>query len=142
MFRHVPAWLHHPALRHSVAAAALIAGVTSAFAAEREFPFGRELMLDAKPMKGSKRVPILGIGPKGEASLELWCNTVKGRIEVAADTITITAETTTDQQCAPERMRGDEELLAALMQVTKWQRAGDVLTLRGPKTLRFRTATH
>jgi hypothetical protein len=32
------------------------------------FPFGHELMLDASPMRGSKKVPILDIGDAGNAS--------------------------------------------------------------------------
>jgi hypothetical protein len=39
-------------------------------------------------------------------------------------------------------MRGDDELLATLQQVTSWRREGDVLMLRGGKSLRFRQATN
>ena len=99
-------------------------------------------MLDAQPMRGSKRVPMLVIGAQGQTSIEGWCNTVKAQMVVAADTVTILTGTKTDQQCAPERMRGDDELLAALTEVTNWRRDGEVLTLRGTKTLRFRTLTN
>ena len=40
---------------------ALAACLAPAVAAQSEFPFGRELLLDARPMKGSKRVPILDV---------------------------------------------------------------------------------
>jgi hypothetical protein len=50
------------------AATALLASVV---AAQSEFPFGSELMLDVKPMKGSKRVPMLEIDQKGLAEIDL-----------------------------------------------------------------------
>ena len=37
------------------------------------FPFGTTLMLDAAPMRGSKRVPMLEIAEDGVASIDLWC---------------------------------------------------------------------
>jgi heat shock protein HslJ len=123
-------------------AASDVPGPKPAVAAERGFPYNSELMLDARPMRGSRRVPMLVIGAQGETAIEGWCNTVKAQMVVAADTVTILTGTKTDQQCAPERMRGDEELLAALTEVTNWRRDGDVLTLRGTKTLRFRTLTN
>jgi heat shock protein HslJ len=137
-------------LRHAALAAGLmicyaasdVPGPTPAVAAERGFPYNSELMLDARPMRGSRRVPMLVIGAQGQTSIEGWCNTVKAQMVVAADTVTILTGTKTDQQCAAERMRGDDELLAALTEVTNWRRDGDVLTLRGTKTLRFRTMTN
>ena len=119
-----------------------VAPLAPAAAAERGFPFGSELIMDAKPMRGSKRVPMLVIGAQGETSIEAWCNTVKAQVVVAGDTVTILTGAATEQQCAAERMRGDDELLAALTQVTNWRREGDVFTLRGAKTLRFRTLTN
>jgi heat shock protein HslJ len=130
-------------LRTIVLTACLITAVAQlAPAAERGFPYGSELIMDAKPMRGSKRVPMLVIGPQGDTAIEAWCNTVKAQMVVAGDTVTILTGAATEQQCAAERMRGDEELIAALTQVTNWRREGDVLTLRGPKTLRFRTLTN
>jgi len=138
--------------RHRVLAAALVVGLVSAAvpgvpavpaaAAERSFPYNSELVLDAKPMRGSKRVPMLVIGAQGDTSIEAWCNTVKAQVVVAGDTLTILTGGKTEEQCAAERMRADDELLAALTEVTNWRRDGDVLTLRGTKTLRFRTLTH
>ena len=48
----------------------------------------------------------------------------------------------TERQCDAARMRGDEDLLAALRQATSWTREGDVVILRGAKTLRFRQPTN
>lgn len=98
--------------------------------------------MDARPLPGSKRVPMLVIGSQGEATIEGWCNSVKAQLVVAADTVTILTGPATEQQCATERMRADEDLVAALTEVTHWRREADVLTLRGQKTVRFRTLTH
>jgi heat shock protein HslJ len=139
-------WFGRGRLRSAALAACLILGfvldLAPAAAVERGFPFSTELMLDAKPMRGSKRVPMLVIGAQGEASIEGWCNTIKAQMVVAADTVTILTGSKSDQQCAPERMHGDDELMAALTEVTNWRREGDVLTLRGTKTLRFRALTN
>jgi heat shock protein HslJ len=121
---------------------AAIAAVPPGMAAERGFPFDKELMLDVKPMKGSKRVPMLTIGSRGEAEIDLWCNSVKAQLVIAADTITILTGAKTDRQCEPARMKGDDDLLAALLEVTHWQRNDDVLILSGSKTLRFVAATN
>jgi heat shock protein HslJ len=121
---------------------ALLCAMPASSAADSGFPFDSELLLDVKPMKGSKRVPILGIGPKGEAAIDLWCNSIEAQLVVVESTITIMTGRKTDRQCDPARMRGDDELLATLLQVTSWRREGDILTLRGGKTLRFRQATN
>ena len=120
----------------------LLCGLPASFAAESAFPFDRELMLDARPMKGSKRVPILGIGPNGETAIDLWCNSIEAQIVVVGSTISIMTGRKTDRQCDPARMRSDDDLLAALLQVTSWRREGAVLMLRGEKTLRFRQASN
>jgi heat shock protein HslJ len=119
-----------------------LCAMSAGLAADSAFPFDSELMLDVKPMKGSKRVPILGIGPKGEAAIDLWCNSIEAQIVVIESTITIMTGQKTDRQCDPARMRSDDELLATLQQVTSWRREGDVLMLRGGKSLRFRQATN
>jgi heat shock protein HslJ len=125
-----------------LAAIAITATMPTRLAAEAAFPFDKEFLLDAKPMKGSKRTPILTIGPGGDATIDLWCNTVEGQIVVAANTLKFSAVAKTEKQCDAARMKGDEDLLAALAQVSSWRRDGQVLTLSGGKTLRFRPATN
>jgi heat shock protein HslJ len=120
----------------------IIAICGPSLAAERSFPFDSELMLDARPMKGSKRVPVIGIGRNGEATIDLWCNSIEGQIVVIDSTISVMTGAKTDRQCDSARMLGDADLLAALQQATSWSRAGDVVTLRGAKTLRFRQPTN
>jgi heat shock protein HslJ len=123
-------------------AVCVLGGIVTADAAERGFPYNNELMMDAKPMRGSKRVPMLVIGAKGETKIEGWCNVTEAQLVVAGDTLTILTGASTEQQCPAERMRADQDLMAVLMEITHWRREGDVLTLRGTKTVRFRTLTN
>jgi heat shock protein HslJ len=121
---------------------AVPAWLAPAVAAQSEFPFGHELMLDVKPMKGSKRVPMLDIDDRGIAEIDLWCNSVKGQLVVAGDTITIITGDKTARTCPPERAQADDEVLGALNAVTNWRREGDVLVLIGARTMRFRLQTN
>src|SRR5262245_13186267 len=88
----------------ALAALAFVVAATAA-SAQRGFPYDDELMLDARPMRGSKRVPSLLVKPSGEATIEAWCNVVTAQLVVAGDTITMASGQRTEQQCAPERMK-------------------------------------
>jgi hypothetical protein len=120
----------------------LLVGATAGIAAEDEFPFEHELLLDSEPMPGSKRVPSLEVERSGRAELELWCARVEARVTVAGQTIAIVAGAARTQPCDAERTRRDEELLAALAQATSWRREDDLLILAGAQMLRFRLSTH
>jgi heat shock protein HslJ len=120
----------------------LAGALASATANDSGFPFDREMILDASPMPGSKRMPILEIDKNGAASIDLWCASLRGQASVNADTISIVPGPAQPVQCAPDRQSGDENLLAALAQVTNWRRSGDVIELRGATTLRFRLMTN
>ena len=111
-------------------------------AQQNEFPFDRELILDVRPMPGSKRIPNLDIAANGTIALEMWCNRVDGQVVVAGNTITVMTGSPTDRSCTPERAKGDAELIEALNAVTNWRREGDLVRLIGPKTLRFRVPTN
>jgi heat shock protein HslJ len=106
------------------------------------FPYGSELLLDASPMRGSKKIPSLDIGQDGTADIGLWCNTVKARLVVAANTVTIITGDVSARQCPPDRARADEELLAALNEVTTWRMEREALVFTGSRTLRFRVQTN
>jgi heat shock protein HslJ len=108
----------------------------------QEFPSEGELLLDARPMPGSKRIPNMDIGANGAIALEMWCNRVEGQVVVAGDTITVITGQPTERSCTPERARADSELLEALNGVTNWRRQGDAVVLLGPKTLRFKVPTN
>ncbi|RAI43083.1 META domain-containing protein [Rhodoplanes roseus] len=127
----------------SVLAAAGVIGLaevgTAAAQAQPAFPYGQELRMDADPMKGSKKIPILDIAENGLADIELWCNAVKARLVVAGDTITVLVGPRTERQCTPERARADEEVLAGLNQATHWTLVDNALVLTGgPTQLKFR----
>jgi hypothetical protein len=126
----------------SLAWAMLATSFWPAMASEGEFPFGRELMLDVAPMRGSKRIPILEIAENGATSIQLWCTSARGRANIDADSISIVAGDVQAAQCARERQSGDENLLAALAQVTTWRRHGDIIELSGATLLRFRLLTN
>jgi heat shock protein HslJ len=110
--------------------------------AQSEFPFDRDLVLEARPMRGSKRVPVLAVSADGHAQIDLWCKRGKGQATIAADTITIAIGAMNDEPCSPERAQADEDMIAALSQATTWSQRGDVVTLTGAKPLRFRAATN
>jgi len=108
----------------------------------QSFPFGSELRLDASPMRGSKKIPVLDIGQNGTAEIELWCNSVTAQLVIAANTITIITGEMSARQCAPDRARADDELVAALNQATSWRMENSALVFTGGKTLRFRVQTN
>jgi heat shock protein HslJ len=122
--------------------AAGVAAMLAATAAAAEFPFERELLLEAKPLPGSKRVPMLEVLREGRALIDLWCKSGDGRVEISGDTIKITIEAMKLESCTPERMERDEALAAALAAVTQWRMEDDVLVLIGPTELRYALSSH
>jgi heat shock protein HslJ len=117
-------------------------GISAAAAVERSFPYDAVFLMDAKPMKGSKRVPVLQIESAGQASVNLWCNRVPAQMVVADNTITIILGAPTEMRCEAERMQADQDLMDALQQVTTWRRQDDLLVLQGERSLRFRLSSN
>jgi len=111
-------------------------------AAGDSFPFGTTLVLDASPIRGSKRIPMLEIAENGAASMDLWCASGRAQVVVADNSISISPGDLQNTQCEPDRQTRDAELLAALAQVTNWRRHGDVVELLGVTPLRFRLMTN
>ena len=122
-----------------VCAAVAMLAMSAPARAEDGFPFGTEMTLEALPQAGSKRIPNIEIGDHGEVLLELWCKGGKGQFSVAGNTVIFVPGQIQDRSCPPARAQADDELVAALSSVETWKRQGDVLTLIGPKSLRFRT---
>lgn len=106
--------------------------------AQETFPFSSELMLDAAPMRGSKRVPNLEIGRNGEVIIELWCKGARGQFSVAGETVVFVPGPVEDRGCPADRAAADDALLATLAEATTWRRQGDTLVLNGSRPLRFR----
>jgi heat shock protein HslJ len=110
--------------------------------AQAEFPYDLDLILDARPMRGGKRIPILTIERSGRAQLDLWCKRGQGQVTIEGDAITVTPLAMRDEACTPERAQADEEILTTLLQVTTWQMRGNIVTLTGGASLRFKAATN
>jgi len=125
-----------------LAVAILANNPLAALAAETAFPFGRELMLDGKPMRGTKRLPSLSIEQDGTAAIDLWCGSLRGRADVGNGTIAITPGERDNAQCAADRIVGDDDLLDMLVHMTNWRRRGDTVEFSGAATLRFRLMTN
>ena len=114
----------------------------AATAAETVFPFGRELLLDGKPLRGTKRLPSLSIEQDGTAAIDLWCGSLRGRADIGNGTIAITPGERDNAQCAADRIAGDDDLLDMLVHMTNWRRRGDVIELSGATALRFHLLTN
>ena len=130
------------AVKVAVVCLAVTAAPAVPAVAQSEFPYDRDLMLDARAMRGGKRVPVLSIEQNGRAQIDLWCKRGGGQAAIAGDTITIIVGTMKDESCTPERAQADAEMLAALAGVTNWSARGNAVTLSGATTLRFRAATN
>jgi hypothetical protein len=120
----------------------VVTGLLAPAAAGDTFPFGATLMLDAAPMRGSKRIPMLEIAENGVASIDLWCASARAQAVVADNSISISPGDLQNTQCEPDRQSRDAELLAALAQVTNWRRNGEAVELLGATPLRFRLMTN
>lgn len=115
-----------------------------------EFPFDRNLLLDVAPMRPLKRVPFITVASDGSAKVELWCRTVPARVQIADGAITIETAPLPEAlplymstgQCSEPRVQADNELLAALAQVTEWRRRGDGVVLVGATQMVFRAASN
>jgi hypothetical protein len=106
--------------------------------------------MDTRPMPPGKRMPSMTVAQDGRAMLDLWCRSVRGVVEVGAGTVAIQAEPLPANppdmqsrgQCTPARMQADEQVLAALTQMTSWQRHGESVVFSGATTLRFTPSSH
>ena len=110
--------------------------------ADNGFPFGTEMTLDEDRRPGSKRIPNLEIGDRGEVILELWCKGGKGQFSVAGNTVIFVAGAMESRTCPPDRAQADDDLIAALTEAGTWKRQGDFVSFVGAKTLRFRINTN
>jgi hypothetical protein len=126
-------------------ASLLLIGVALALSPARAddgFPFGSEMTLDVDRQRGSKRIPNLEIGDKGEVILELWCKGGKGQFSVAGNTVIFVPGAMENRTCPSDRAQQDDELIAALSEAGTWKRQGDFVSFIGAKTLRFRINTN
>ncbi len=111
-------------------------------AAQKAFPYGAELRLEANPMRGSQRLPWLQFSDNGAVDIDLWCASGRGRATVVDRTITIVPTALRDNQCSPEQLEADKAFLSKLMAVTEWRWEGVLLVLAGSEALRWRPASN
>jgi len=130
-----------PILALALAVPSCVAGARLA-RADDGFPFGMEMTLDAARQPGSKRIPDLEIGDHGEVILELWCKGGKGQFSVAGNTVIFVPGPLENRDCPAARAQADDDLLAALSEISTWRRQGDAISLIGPRTLRFHLNTN
>lgn len=126
----------------AAAAGAIVFSMPVQAQSQSGFPFGSELRMDARPLKGSKRVPYVEIAPNGTATIDMWCDSVQSQFVIAADTVTVLIGQKTQRPCTPEQTKADGELLDALQQATNWKREGDGVVLIGARQLKFRPSTN
>jgi heat shock protein HslJ len=107
-----------------------------------EFPYDREMLLDVKPLPGSKRVPILEIGADGRAQVDFWCKSGVAQVGVTGETITFALGPLRGEGCTPDRSERDDAMIAAFSQPMQWRMENDTLILTGAGELRFRLSTH
>jgi META domain len=117
-------------------------GPFPAAAADAGFPFGSELVLDGKPVRGTKRLPMIAIEQNGAASIDLWCGSLTAQAAIGNGTITITPGTRDNGQCPPDRIASDDDLLDMLVHMTGWRRRGDAVEFSGAATLRYHLMTN
>ena len=137
-------------LTRAIAVAPLSFLICGAAVPADQFPFDRELLLDAAPMRPGKRMPIITVETNGNATIDLWCKTVSARLEISDAAVKIEAgplpeglpEVMSAWQCTPERIKADEELLANFTQITAWHRQNGGIVLVGPIPLKFRLSDH
>jgi len=113
--------------------------------ARADFPFEVELLFDAKPLPGSKRVPMLEVFEDGRATIDLWCFSGNGRVEISGDKVKVTFGNMRPEApslCTPERLTLDEELGSALLKATQWRMEEDLIIFVGTTELRFRLSSH
>jgi hypothetical protein len=120
-------------------------------AAEPRFPFDQELLFETAPIPPAKRKPSITVSTRGMATLDLWCKSVTGQVELSDVAIRIMPgplpeampQFMSPGQCTPQRMAADESFLASLAAVSGWQRRGEAVVLTGSGTpLKFYLSTH
>ena len=123
-------------------AAAVLLGVMVPLASAQQFPFDQEMLLDVRPLPGSRRVPILEVHTGGKGTLDMWCHRAAIEIAVSGNELKFTFTSAKPENCTPERIERDQAMAKALLEVTSWRRQNDIVTLVGPTSFRFRISTH
>jgi hypothetical protein len=114
---------------------AVLAGCAwSAAASGSEFPFGSKLVLDAAPLPGAKRIPMIRVEKSGAVTANMWCpsSNLKFQAKVADDTIKLDSDNVLPSDygrgCDTLIQTADFKLTVNLFAITAWSRQDDLIT--------------
>ena len=125
-----------------VLAATAIVLAAVAPASAQSFPYDQEMLLDVKPLPGSRRVPMMEVHPDGKATVDMWCHSAVAEIAVSGDEVKFTFVSAKPENCTPERIELDQAMAKALLEITNWRQQKDIVEFIGPTSFRFRLSTH
>ena len=130
--------------RRSRAVLAAMAMVLAAAvpASAQNFPFDQEMLLETRPLPGSRRVPMMEVHPDGKASVDLWCHSAVAQLALNGNEVKFDFVSAKPENCTPERIELDQKMAKDLLEVTHWRRKNDIVEFIGPTTFRFRISTH
>jgi hypothetical protein len=126
----------------SALAAAAIMLVAAAPAGAQSFPYDQEMLLETKPLPGSRRVPMIEVHPGGKASVDMWCHSAVAQFTITGSDVKIEFVSAKPENCTPERIELDQAMAKAMLEITQWRRRNDIVEFVGPTTFRFRISTH
>ena len=124
----------------AVAAAAIV--LVAAPANAQSFPFDQEMLLEVRPLPGSRRVPMMEVHPNGKASVDMWCHSAVAQITITGNNVKFDFVSAKPENCTPERIERDQAMAKAMLEITQWRRNNDIVEFVGPTTFRFRLSTH
>lgn len=120
----------------------VLLGMSTAPAGAQSFPFDQEMLLEVKPLPGSRRVPMMEVHSGGKALVDLWCHSAVAQIAFTGNEVKFEFVSAKPENCTPERIELDQAMAKALLEVTSWRRKNDIVEFVGPTTFRFRISTH
>jgi META domain len=126
----------------SALATAAIVLVATAPGGAQSFPYDQEMLLETKPLPGSRRVPMMEVHPDGKASVDLWCHSAVATIAITGSEVKFDFVSAKPENCTPDRIELDQKMAKALLEVTSWRRQNDIVEFIGPTSFRFRISTH
>jgi hypothetical protein len=126
----------------ALAAALALSGAWAAPVHADNFPYDQEMLLEVKPLPGSRRVPMMEVKSDGTAAVDLWCHSAVAEISVNGSEIKFNFVSAKPEYCTPERIELDQKMAKDLLEVTSWRRVEDVVEFVGSTTFRFRLSTH
>jgi hypothetical protein len=125
-----------------LSAALFLVGLSIGQLSAQSFPFDQEMLLEVKPLPGSRRVPMMEVHPDGKGTVDLWCHTAVAEIAISGSEIKFNFVSAKPENCTPERIELDQKMAKDLLEVTSWRRKNDIVEFIGSTTFRFRISTH